>query len=87
MAAVHGLHNDVNSTFAPLTLFFVVSVQQQHAKIHLCHLTFQTQFRSGCLKMDNDILAMLACVPVVPAPNSIVYNEYIKWNPSNADPL
>ena len=36
MAAVHGLHNNVNSAFAPLTLFCVVSVQQQHAKIHLC---------------------------------------------------
>ena len=43
---VHRLHNILQSTFAPLTFFFVVSAKKQHSKIHLCRLAIPDNFHS-----------------------------------------
>ena len=42
--AVHRLHNICQHTFASLTIFFIMSTQQQHSKIYLCRLAIPDNF-------------------------------------------
>ena len=42
--AVHRLCNILQHTFASVTIFFIVSTQQQHSKIYLCRLAIPDNF-------------------------------------------
>ena len=76
MVRLHRLHNIIQSTFAPLTSFFIVNAQQHHSKIHLCCLCHSRQF---------PFVLLLLCQPYTTSTRNL--DETYLWMVSLLIPL